>query len=89
MAIIGKRTNHSRRSKWLSSTSFPSTTFLEKIIHITSRGANAAPALPPNWKTACAKERLPPEAKKEIREASGWNIEEPIPTKTTEHNTRV
>ncbi len=31
----------------------------------------------------CAKPRFPPDAKYEILDASGWNIEEPIPTKLT------
>ena len=50
----------------------------------TSNGPNEPPRLPPTWKSDCANPRLPPEAKKVMRDASGCNTEEPMPTTKTE-----
>ena len=52
-------------------------------MNATNKGPIAVPAFPPSWKIDCAKPLFPPEAKNEILDDSGWNMEEPIPTKTT------
>ncbi len=46
-----------------------------------SRGPRACPALPPTWNTDWARPCCPPEASWATRDASGWNTEEPMPTR--------
>src|ERR1700680_683386 len=45
-----------------------------------SKGPSAEPAFPPSWKSDCAMPSCPPEAKRAIRDDSGWNTEDPMPT---------
>jgi hypothetical protein len=45
-----------------------------------SSGPSAPPNCPPTWKIPCASPCCPPEAWRASRVASGWKIEEPIPT---------
>ena len=50
----------------------------------TTRAASRAPgrpALPPTWNTDWARPCCPPEASRATRDASGWNTEEPMPTR--------
>ncbi|MNU71217.1 hypothetical protein D3C71_606420 [compost metagenome] len=49
------------------------------MIAAANNGPNAEPALPPTWKVDCASPKRPPEASRATREASGWNVEEPMP----------
>ena len=41
----------------------------------------AEPVLPPTWKKDCAKPCRPPEARRAMREDSGWKTAEPMPTR--------
>ena len=45
-----------------------------------SSGPIADPALPPTWKSDCAKPCRPPDAIRATRDDSGWKIDEPMPT---------
>jgi hypothetical protein len=40
----------------------------------------ACPACPPTWNSDCAKPCRPPDAARAMRVASGWKIDEPVPT---------
>jgi hypothetical protein len=44
-----------------------------------SSGPTALPVLPPTWKIDCASPGCPPEARRAMREDSGWNTDEPVP----------
>ncbi|MCY1307540.1 hypothetical protein D9M70_574690 [compost metagenome] len=44
-----------------------------------SSGPMALPALPPTWKSDCANPWRPPEARRAMRDDSGWKIAEPMP----------
>ena len=44
-----------------------------------SSGPIAGPALPPTWKSDCARPCRPPEARRAMREDSGWKTAEPKP----------
>lgn len=46
----------------------------------------ALPVLPPTWKVDCAVPKRPPEARRAIREASGWKVAEPTPTTAAASN---
>ena len=50
------------------------------ITNTAIKGPMALPVCPPTTKTAWAKPSCPPEARRASRVASGWKIEEPIPT---------
>ena len=52
-----------------------------------SSGPIADPALPPTWKSDCAKPCRPPEAIRATRDDSGWKIDEPMPTQPTATST--
>ncbi len=45
-----------------------------------SSGPSDEPALPPTWNNDCASPCRPPEAMRAMRDDSGWNTDEPIPT---------
>src|SRR5512142_61214 len=47
-------------------------------------GPSEEPVLPPTWKNDWANPRRLPAAIEAIREASGWKIDEPSPTRHTE-----
>ena len=51
------------------------------ITHAASSGPTAEPTLPPTWNSDCANPGRPPEAMRATREDSGWNTDEPDPTK--------
>ena len=40
----------------------------------------AVPVLPPTWNTDCAMPCWPPDARRAMRDDSGWNIADPVPT---------
>ena len=44
-----------------------------------SSGPIAWPKLPPTWNSDWARPKRPPEAKRAMREDSGWKIAEPMP----------
>src|SRR3984893_14470827 len=57
------------------------------MIQAASNGPIALPALPPTWKMDCARPWRPPEARRAIREDSGWKIDEPAPINAAAANT--
>ena len=50
-------------------------------------GPSADPALPPTWKSDWASPCRPPEARRAMRDDSGWNTEEPTPTSAAARST--
>jgi hypothetical protein len=52
-----------------------------------ARGPRAEPALPPTWNSDCAKPGRIPAARRAIRDASGWKIDEPSPISATDRST--
>ena len=52
-----------------------------------SSGPTALPVLPPTWKIDCASPGCPPEARRAMREDSGWNTDEPVPTRAAATST--
>ena len=55
----------------------------------TSKGPTDVPKFPPTWKMDWAKPRRPWLASDVMREASGWRVDEPMPTRNTAINTAV
>src|ERR1700757_3080396 len=49
-------------------------------------GPIAGPILPPTWNKDCARPCRPPEAILAMRDASGWNTAEPVPTRAAAGN---
>ncbi|MOA36926.1 hypothetical protein D3C78_1584840 [compost metagenome] len=58
------------------------------ITAAASSGPMAVPVLPPTWNTDCAKPCWPPDARRAMREASGWKMEDPMPTKAAASSTK-
>ena len=52
-----------------------------RMIIAAARGPIAEPTLPPTWNSDCAKPCRPPEARRAIRDDSGWKIDDPRPIK--------
>ena len=50
-------------------------------------GPTALPPLPPTWKMDCARPCWPPEARRAMREDSGWKMDEPVPTSAAASST--
>ena len=48
-------------------------------IKATSRGPVALPAFPPTWNIDWASPCRPPEARRAMREDSGWKMDDPAP----------
>src|ERR1700742_1578382 len=57
------------------------------MIHAASRGPMAEPALPPTWNMDCASPCRPPDARRAMREDSGWKIAEPAPMSADDAST--
>jgi hypothetical protein len=47
-------------------------------------GPIAEPVLPPTWNIDCAVPKRPPEARRAMREASGWKVDDPTPMSAAE-----
>ena len=56
-------------------------------MNAASSGPIDDPALPPTWKSDCARPCCPPDAMRATRDDSGWNTAEPMPTSATAHRT--
>ena len=57
---------------------------LGTIMIAARSGPSDVPALPPTWKIDWANPCRPPEAMRASLEASGWKMDDPIPTRAAE-----
>src|ERR1700719_2544485 len=57
---------------------------LGTIINAARSGPSEVPALPPTWKIDWANPCRPPDAMRASLEASGWKMEDPMPTRAAE-----
>ncbi len=51
-----------------------------RMTKAASRGPSDEPRLPPTWKIDWASPKRPPEESRAMRDASGWNTDDPTPT---------
>ena len=50
-------------------------------------GPIAVPVFPPTWNSDCASPCCPPDARRAMREDSGWKMAEPMPTQAAASST--